>query len=107
MNHADASELVAVKAGSLKEFTHKTGYEEHGIELDYDAFNNVLKPDPRKRGHIYPKEGYDFNLRKGSPAVDAGLVLPNINDNYQGEAPDMGALEKEAPPVHYGPRSGH
>jgi hypothetical protein len=66
-----------------------------------------LKPDPRKRGHIYPKEGYDFNLRKGSPAVDAGLVLPNINDNYQGEAPDMGALEKEAPPVHYGPRSGH
>lgn len=35
----------------------------------------------------------DFRLAAGSPAIDAGVVLPGINDNYTGAAPDAGALE--------------
>ena len=32
-----------------------------------------------------------------SPAVDTGLVIPGINDNYAGTAPDMGAYESSVP----------
>jgi hypothetical protein len=30
----------------------------------------------------------------GSLAIDAGLRIPGINDNYTGVAPDIGAVEK-------------
>jgi hypothetical protein len=38
-------------------------------------------------------------LHAESNAVDAGMKLPNINDDYTGERPDLGALElgREAP----------
>ncbi len=105
LNHADASELARIEARNLAEFTQKTGYEMHGVELDYDIFEQVEKPDPQKRGKVYPIEGYDFRLKASAKAVDAACVLPNINDGFTGEAPDLGALErgKEAP--HYGPRA--
>ncbi|HET7226238.1 MAG TPA: right-handed parallel beta-helix repeat-containing protein [Candidatus Eisenbacteria bacterium] len=35
----------------------------------------------------------DFALVTGSPAVDAGMRLPGINDRFNGLAPDIGALE--------------
>lgn len=35
----------------------------------------------------------DFRLVKGSSAIDKGLALPDINDSYKGEAPDLGAFE--------------
>jgi hypothetical protein len=34
-----------------------------------------------------------YYLQPGSPGYDAGMVLPNFNDNYQGAAPDIGAYE--------------
>jgi hypothetical protein len=46
----------------------------------------------------------NFQLRAGSKAVDAGVVLPNINDDFAGAAPDLGALERGKPEPHYGPR---
>ncbi len=33
----------------------------------------------------------DFHLQAGSPAIDAGVVMPNLS--YKGPAPDLGALE--------------
>ena len=106
MNHIDESELSAYEMKSLKEFTQQTGYEKHGVELDYDCFVNVSIPDPEKRGHVYPLEGYDFMLRKSSKAIDAGCELPNITDGFQGNAPDLGALEYGNPLPHFGPRPG-
>jgi hypothetical protein len=47
----------------------------------------------------------DFHLRPGSKAIDAGVRIPNVNDDFLGEAPDMGALEGDLPAPHYGPRS--
>ena len=37
--------------------------------------------------------GEDFRLDAGSPAIDTGVLIPGINDNYQGNAPDAGAFE--------------
>ena len=35
----------------------------------------------------------DMRLRAGSPAENAGQVLPNINDGFAGAAPDVGAFD--------------
>lgn len=35
----------------------------------------------------------DCTLPPGSPAVDAGLFLPGLNDRFRGAAPDVGAFE--------------
>jgi hypothetical protein len=48
-----------------------------------------------------------LTLKSGCAAVDAGVALPNINDNFLGGAPDLGAFELgELSPV-YGPRSAN
>ncbi len=37
-------------------------------------------------------------LPNGSKAIDAGIVIPGINDSFTGEAPDLGAYEKGRSP---------
>jgi hypothetical protein len=37
-------------------------------------------------------------------AVDAGCILPNVNDGFAGKAPDLGALQAGQPIPIYGPR---
>jgi hypothetical protein len=46
----------------------------------------------------------DLRLKEGSAAIDAGAALPNINDDFGGKAPDLGAYELRDPLPHYGPR---
>src|SRR5438445_368811 len=46
----------------------------------------------------------DATLASGSNAVDAGLVLANVNDGFTGAAPDLGALEVGCPLPLYGVR---
>jgi hypothetical protein len=45
-----------------------------------------------------------LTLRKGSAAVDAGVQVPNLNDGFEGRAPDLGAHECGKPSPVYGPR---
>ena len=104
LNNADESELQWKEAIDLKSFSMMTGWEEHGIQVDYSILQKVTPPDPAKKGTVYPKDGTDFRLVDGSNAVDAGIVLPNINDHFSGKAPDMGALETGNIPVVYGAR---
>jgi len=92
---------------TLQEFSQATGQEQHGVLVDYDIFQNVKKADPEKPGEVFFAKDFDFRLVPGSKAVDAGCVLPNINDGYSGAAPDLGALEIGAPEVIYGPRTGN
>ncbi len=42
--------------------------------------------------------GWDAQLRPlaGSPLIDAGVVIPGVNDGYNGSAPDIGAFEAGA-----------
>ncbi len=37
-----------------------------------------------------------------NPVIDSGFVLPNFNDNYTGQAPDLGAFEVGRPPLKFG-----
>jgi hypothetical protein len=71
--------------------------------VDYDVFVKVAAPDPDPR-KLYKPADYDFRLRPGSKAVDAGVRLPNLNDDLTGNAPDLGAYERDRPMPHYGPR---
>ena len=63
---------------TLEEFQTAVGEELHGLTGDplfVDAW------------------GQDFRIQVGSPAIDAGVYIPGINDNYDGAAPDIGAFE--------------
>ena len=88
---------------TLKEYSDATGQDTHSILVDYDVFVKVTQtgPDPRT---LYQPADFDFQLRPGSAAVDAGIRLPGINDDFTGRAPDLGALEVGRPVPHYGPR---
>ncbi len=46
----------------------------------------------------------DLRLSPDSAAVNAGQVIPGINDEFSGTAPDLGAYEVGADLPHYGPR---
>jgi hypothetical protein len=92
---------------TLAELAAATGQEAHGIEIDYDVFERLLPPSPpdsSKPGTPYDAGDLNFTLRPKSKAVDAGVRLPNVNDRFTGNAPDLGAYELgETVPV-YGPR---
>lgn len=83
----------------------QTGQEIHGILVDYDALVNVPKPNPDRPGEVYRGTDFDFRLKPGSRPVDAGCRLPNINAEFQGKAPDLGALEAGNPLPVFGPRT--
>ena len=96
--------LVVRKFASLQEFTQATGLDQHSKIVSYKIFRNLRPVDPATPSKVYDPEPLDFSLQEGSAAVDAGVVLPNINDGFTGSAPDLGALEVGEPVPHYGPR---
>lgn len=89
---------------SLAEFQKATGQEAHGIEVDYDIFENMKPADAAQRYRVYHAMDLNFRLKPNSKAIDAGVLLPTLNDNFTGKAPDLGALELNQPEPHYGPR---
>jgi hypothetical protein len=89
---------------TLKDFRAATGQETHGIEVDYDDFEKLTPPDPASRHAVYHATDLNFRLKPASRAVDAGIVIPTVNDGFQSSAPDLGALEVGAPDREYGPR---
>jgi hypothetical protein len=93
--------------GSLEEYSRATHQDEHSLTLEYDVFVNVPRLDAKDKATVqklYKAEDLDFRLKPGSAAIDRGVVLPNITDNFSGQAPDLGALEVGQAPPHYGPR---
>ncbi len=92
---------------SLAEYSQATQQDRHSLTLDYDIFVNVPRLDAKDTKNVqkvYTMEGLDFRIKAGSAAVDRGVVLPNITDNFNGKAPDLGALEIGQASPHYGPR---
>ncbi|HEX4277810.1 MAG TPA: hypothetical protein VHZ74_20790 [Bryobacteraceae bacterium] len=89
---------------SLKEYSDATKQEQHSVLVDYDVFANVRVPDKSDPQRLYKPDDFDFRLQPGSAAIDAGAVLPTINDDFTGRAPDLGAYELDRPLPHYGPR---
>ena len=91
--------------GSLAELRAATGQEIHGVEVDYDVFEELRAPDAGKPHAVYHARDLNFRLKPGGKAVDAGMLLPNVNDGYTGMAPDLGAYELDRPVPVYGPRT--
>jgi hypothetical protein len=89
---------------SLKEYSDATQQDQHSILIDYDIFVNVKIPDKSDPQHLYKPGEFDFRLKPASRAIDAGVVLPSITDEFTGHAPDLGAYELDRPLPHYGPR---
>jgi hypothetical protein len=88
---------------TLKEFSDATGQDKHSVPVDYNVFVKVSPPGPDPRT-LYKPADFDFQLRPGSAAVDAGVRMTGINDDFTGRGPDLGALEAGRPVPHYGPR---
>ena len=93
------------KFRTLREFSEVTGQDRHSILVDYDVFKKVTPPNPDDPRILYKPADFDFELRPNSVAVDAGVVLPNVNDGFTGKAPDLGAYESGLPLPHYGVRN--
>jgi len=74
--------------------------EPHGIQVDMGVFNDVKFPLPAITEYKVP----DLRPKAGSKVVDKGLRLPNINDDFKGRAPDIGAYEAGQELPIYGPR---
>jgi hypothetical protein len=83
-------------------------------DYDYDLYTGELRTPGRHETHGINGEpvhvdGYGMTGDKGlfwlspaSPGYDGGVLLPNFNDGYQGEAPDIGAHEADAPLMEFG-----
>jgi hypothetical protein len=95
---------VERKFKTLAEYSQAAGPDKHSIVIDYNIFQKVIPPDPNNITKVYKPEDFDFRLKPDAPAVDAGCILPNINDDFTGKAPDLGALEVGKPIPVYGPR---
>jgi hypothetical protein len=89
---------------TLVDLQAATGQEAHSVLVDYDIFVSAAMPDPATPTRLYRPDEVNLQLRSGSAAQDAGMVLPNVNDDYSGAAPDLGAYEIGKPAPHYGPR---
>jgi hypothetical protein len=76
-------------------------FEAHGVLLTPGIFASGLVPPATYTVTIAPA---DATLAGGSNAVDAGVVLPNLDDGFTGAAPDLGALERGCPTPLYGRR---
>jgi hypothetical protein len=105
---APARRLETRAFATLADYSAATRQDQHSVLVDYDIFTNVPRLDAQdgtKVQKVYKAEDYDFSLRAGSAAVDRGVALPTVTDGFTGTAPDLGALERDRPSPHYGPRN--
>ena len=97
--------LVTRNFKTLKEYQDAATQDQHSVLVDYTIFVKAQPPDKSDPQRLYNPEDFDFRLKPGSAAVDAGVLLPTINDDFSGRAPDLGAYEIDRPVPHYGPRT--
>jgi hypothetical protein len=82
--------------------------------FDYDLYNARVPSGHEKHGvngvPVYQSgAGFDaatltgrFQLAPESPGAGAGEVIPNFSNGFTGTAPDIGAHQRGAPPMHFG-----
>ena len=77
--------------------------ETNAVTTSTDTFaTTITVPDDPLTLFLAP----DLRLHDSGSAVDTGVVLPGINDNFSGTAPDAGAYEVGQALPEYGPRLG-
>jgi hypothetical protein len=86
---------------SLAGFAAASGLETAGRQFSRAAcFATFNVPGPAP----VPIPPQNMTLKAGCSVVDAGVILPNINDGFVGTAPDLGAYELGQLLPAYGPR---
>jgi hypothetical protein len=125
---ADYSGKLATRTfKTLKEYQEASKQDQHSVLVEYSIFVRALPPRKDDPQHLYDPENFDFRLqsvvpaerigpavggnimvyseeKRLNPAIDAGVLLPTINGDFTGKAPDLGAYEFDRPVPHYGPR---
>ena len=100
-------QLETREFATLRDYSAATGQDRNSVLVDYDIFVKVPQLNAQDFStiqKIYDAKDLDFSLKPGSAAEDKGVVLPNVNEDFLGAAPDLGALERGRPAPHYGPR---
>lgn len=93
--------MNSTTANDLREFSLKTGFERNAILSSYGIFNNVKRPNPAESATVIPAGNSYFIVKADAKVIDKGILLPNINSNYKGAAPDLGAMEfDEKAPIY-------
>jgi hypothetical protein len=96
--------LNNVRYRTMRDATENTGIMAHAVLVDWEVFTNVKQP-PGEDQFADPK-AMDIRIHPDSKAVDAGVLLPGINGDFTGKAPDLGCYEIGKPIPTYGPRIG-
>ena len=107
MDLTEPCPLVPQQFATLEAFSSATGQDRNSVLVDYGIFRNVPRLDAHDANalqRLYRAEDFDFRLKARSAAVDRGVGIPNVTDEFSGDAPDLGALEIGAELPHYGPR---
>lgn len=86
---------------SLADLKARSPYEAHGVIVEASPFATPVTTGADYTTRLAPA---DVALAAGSVAVDAGLPLANVNDDFLGGAPDLGARERGAAAPAYGVR---
>ena len=84
----------------LAAFQAASAQEASGLHLPMSCFETLDIPGPPPA--VIPPQR--ITLIQGCAGVDSGELLPNINDGFVGLGPDLGAHERGAAVLHYGPR---
>jgi len=87
---------------SLSEMRANTT-ETEAVELNMSVFAAAVEFPAS--GPFPERSIPDLRILANSAAADQGVVLPNVNDGFNGSAPDLGAYEAGAGLPHYGPRT--
>lgn len=99
-NYVYAVKWKGVRYNTLNDFISATGLELNGIQVDrnscFTSFNVVQPPASMPFQHM--------TLTEQCNARNRGVVLPGINDDYTGTAPDLGAYEFGTELPHFGVR---
>ena len=86
---------------NFSSLSQESPFERHGRLLTVPVFVTPITIPARFEWFMPPPAPV---LDVGSNAVDAGLRLPNINDDYTGDSPDIGVLERGRDAPEYGVR---
>ncbi len=79
--------LNNTRYNNLSAFRAAVKQEKNGKWGDPKLLTSLLKGYPKNSKLL------DLRLQSGSPAIDSGVPIPGINDDYAGKAPDIGAWE--------------
>ena len=96
--------------GAFRFVTSWVNFADLQSNSPYEANGRILNNETFATPLVLPADyttfwsGIDVALGQNSLALDAGQVLPNINDGFSGGAPDLGALEFGGAAPTYGVR---